>query len=211
MQLPSSFLRRRTGLHSDQQGVAAVEFALILPVLVTLFFGALETSNMLIADSRLRNAVGSIADLITQKGNGEVSLSDMQVANVAGKAILDPLRVSGPRLAFLLVMHRPIDTSTSEVAWARIIHADSTTPTTSDTLGLSVPQCSDSTLPLALLPKDDEAPKNDVLQVTGIYEWHPWFTVIFGSSIQLRSTNYNMPRYSLQLSAAADVSPACKS
>jgi Flp pilus assembly pilin Flp len=54
-------------LQQRQDGVAAVEFALITPLLVMLFFGAVEMSNLLIADSRLRNVAGSLSDLITQK------------------------------------------------------------------------------------------------------------------------------------------------
>jgi len=199
-------------LRRNEQGVAAIEFAVISPILVLLFFGAVELSNLLIADSKMRNVAASTADLLTQKANGEVSESDLNIANISAREIMRPLPVTkgaSPLLASLVVDYRPINKSQANVAWTRIIYGGGTTSTLTSKMGFVAPPCTDNNLPTALLPIDNSSPLNDVLKVTARYEWHPWFATIFSTSYVLEATNYNMPRYSLNLNAGSGVSPPC--
>jgi len=50
----------------DQNGVAAVEFALIMPFLMILYFGAMETSRFVAVDRKMSRTSSAIADLFTQ-------------------------------------------------------------------------------------------------------------------------------------------------
>ncbi len=45
-----SLLQVEAGLGAGQRGVAAVEFALLLPIMVTLYFGGIEVSTGVAAD-----------------------------------------------------------------------------------------------------------------------------------------------------------------
>jgi Flp pilus assembly protein TadG len=54
------FLRR---LWQAESGVAAVEFSLILPILVVLWIGGVEVTSALSVDRRLNNLASSIGDL----------------------------------------------------------------------------------------------------------------------------------------------------
>ena len=56
-------LRRLAG---DRSGTAFVEFAVLLPVLLTLFIGSYETSNLLLAYMKLEAAAETAADLVGQ-------------------------------------------------------------------------------------------------------------------------------------------------
>ncbi len=49
-----------------KKGMAVTEFALLLPVLVTLFFGMLETSDVATANRRVAIAVNTMSDLAAQ-------------------------------------------------------------------------------------------------------------------------------------------------
>lgn len=53
-------------LKKDQKGVAAVEFALILPFMLALFLGSIEISQLIIADRKVSNIAGTIGDLVAQ-------------------------------------------------------------------------------------------------------------------------------------------------
>lgn len=192
-----------------QDGVAAVEFALIAPLLVLLFFGAVELSNMLIADSRLRTVAASMSDLLTQKSNGTISETDLNVANTAAAQIMMPLPVGSSRLAILFTAWRPISTNKSRVLWTRIITGGTTGNQLGTVLGLTTPACDTDGLPAGLLPKTGSSPFNDVLQVSAVYEFRPWFATIFNGSILLRSVNYNMPRYSLTINPGSTITPPC--
>lgn len=72
----------------DKKGLAAVEFALILPVMITLFFGIVELSMALAARADVTNMASIAADLVAQ----ESSMTSQDMANVfaASSAILYP-------------------------------------------------------------------------------------------------------------------------
>ncbi len=56
--------RRRPTLLSDRAGLAAVEFALVAPVMVILLFGAIELGNAFRIQTKVNTATGQLAELI---------------------------------------------------------------------------------------------------------------------------------------------------
>jgi len=77
-------------------GLAAVEFALIAPVMLVTFFGLLELSMALSCNTRVNNMASTAADLVAQ----ETAVSSSDTANVFGAAtaILYPYATSGAKL-----------------------------------------------------------------------------------------------------------------
>jgi Flp pilus assembly protein TadG len=64
---PSRLARfRRASLIAHEGGVAAVEFSLILPILVVLWIGGVEITQALSVDRRLNNLASSIGDLVAR-------------------------------------------------------------------------------------------------------------------------------------------------
>lgn len=53
---------------ANKDGIAAVEFALLLPILITLFFGVVETSLALLCRADVSIMASTAADLISQAG-----------------------------------------------------------------------------------------------------------------------------------------------
>jgi Flp pilus assembly protein TadG len=58
--------RRLQRLDRDERGVAAVEFALIVPIMFFLLVGAVELSQALTVDRRVTQAASSTADLVAR-------------------------------------------------------------------------------------------------------------------------------------------------
>ena len=58
--------------------MAAVEFALILPVLLALVFGSIEVTNALVCKADVTNMASTAADLVAQ----ESTIGDADMANV---------------------------------------------------------------------------------------------------------------------------------
>ena len=55
------------GLRQDTAGVSAIEFALIAPILVLLYFGGVELSFLMQADRRVTTVTATIGDLTSRE------------------------------------------------------------------------------------------------------------------------------------------------
>lgn len=86
---------RLTGIQArrfkdDKDGVAAVELAFIFPIMLILYFGLVDVTNLLSANRRVTLTTSTIADLATQ-ASGTVTESDLQGYFNAAAPIMDPL------------------------------------------------------------------------------------------------------------------------
>ena len=88
----SSLLTRAKARFADERGVAAVEFALLLPVMLTMYLGSVEVSQGLSADRKVVLLARTLGDLTTQKS--AVSTSTMDTVSAAGSVVLSPLKVN---------------------------------------------------------------------------------------------------------------------
>jgi len=109
--------RRAAAAHrliDSRDGAVAVEFALIFPVMLTLFFGSFEITNLLSANLKMTAAAETAADLAA----GATSLTPAQIDSFGAAAtlVMTPLAPSGLRLAFASVVYSGPG-STPVVAW----------------------------------------------------------------------------------------------
>ncbi len=86
----------------DQRGIAAVEFALILPFMLTLYLGIVELSKGYMASQRLTLVARTLADLVAQQaqspqspcvqGSSGINVPDTCLSNIfaAAAAIMAP-------------------------------------------------------------------------------------------------------------------------
>ncbi|WP_322987760.1 MULTISPECIES: TadE/TadG family type IV pilus assembly protein [unclassified Hoeflea] len=80
-------------LRGNRDGVGAVEFALIAPVLIVLYMGSLEISVAMSVNKKLARAASTVADLITQEDFvDKAKLASMD--NVA-QAVMTPFKSNG--------------------------------------------------------------------------------------------------------------------
>jgi Flp pilus assembly protein TadG len=79
---------------ADRRGVAAIEFALILPLLVTAYFGTVELTRIVDMNRKLSQFARTVADLSGRADNPKPSASDMATITTAATAILRPLDTS---------------------------------------------------------------------------------------------------------------------
>ena len=112
-------LARTLGLarryRADKRGVAAIEFALILPIMFVMFVGAVELSQAITVDRRVTQAASSVADLVARK---EKSISTTEISDIMkiGGYIMEPYSHSAERSCpqrHLLVRRTPPPTKQS--------------------------------------------------------------------------------------------------
>lgn len=79
---------KRRPFHKDKSGLAAVEFALIAPVMILMFYGSVELSSAVDCSSRVSRVSSTVADLVAQ----ETAISTTDATNIfsAANAILFP-------------------------------------------------------------------------------------------------------------------------
>jgi Flp pilus assembly protein TadG len=79
------FARR---LVNDRRGVAAIEFAMIVPIMLVLFFGTVEFSAGVAANRKVSLVARALSDLTSRS----ISISNADVTNflAAGNAIMTP-------------------------------------------------------------------------------------------------------------------------
>ena len=78
-------------LSRQERGVAAVEFSLIVPVLITMYFGTVELSMAIGHERKASLLARTLSDLVTQSAS--VTNADMTSVFTAAKAILAPYAV----------------------------------------------------------------------------------------------------------------------
>jgi Flp pilus assembly protein TadG len=80
---------------SDRRGLAALEFALILPALVTTYFGTVEITRIIDTSRKLTQFARTLADLSGRADNASPTGAYMATLSTAATAILRPLDTSG--------------------------------------------------------------------------------------------------------------------
>jgi Flp pilus assembly protein TadG len=80
--------RRITSLRRDQSGVSAVEFAMLLPLMVTLYLGAVEISQGVAIHRKVTLTARTVADLASQVTG--INTADMSNMLKAAEAVIAP-------------------------------------------------------------------------------------------------------------------------
>lgn len=76
------------GLRYNEQGISAVEFALIAPLLIILYLGAIELSLLMQVDRRVTQTSASLGDLTARLST--VTDTDMEEMFAAAKVLMEP-------------------------------------------------------------------------------------------------------------------------
>lgn len=77
MKIMPAFSRAVTTFRNDRRGLAAVEFAMILPVMLVLFFGTVEFSSGVAVDRKVTLMARTLSDLVSQS----TSVADTDLTN----------------------------------------------------------------------------------------------------------------------------------
>ncbi len=92
---PASVLARLVRLCRDRRGVAAVEFALILPLMLLLYIGASDVTRGVIASRDVDLLSRTISDLVAQQSTATpVASSTIQTILATAPAVMVPFNIS---------------------------------------------------------------------------------------------------------------------
>ncbi len=116
--LRGSRLRAKiAALLTNRRGVAALEFALIAPLLLSMYFVTMEVSQAIEANKKVGRIGGMVADLITQQQT--ISKSELQAIMTIGEATLQPYNRTQPTINVTAITITDEATPKVLVAWSR--------------------------------------------------------------------------------------------
>lgn len=101
---------------ADRRGVAAVEFAFIVPIMFVMFVGAVELSQAITVDRRVTQAASSIADLVARK---ETSISPTEIGDIMkiGGYIMVPYAQAPMQVIVRNVSSSSADATNTKQSW----------------------------------------------------------------------------------------------
>src|SRR5713226_8312478 len=102
------------GLVRDQRGVSAVEFAMLLPLMITLYLGTVEVSQGVGIDRKVTLTTRTVADLASQVSS--INNADMTNMLTASAAVIAPYNASKLKVTVSAVT---VDANgVAKVAWS---------------------------------------------------------------------------------------------
>lgn len=116
---PSRLLKglknRASAFYHCSRAIAAVEFALLLPILLSLFMGTFELTRAIEVNRKVNNAANTVADLVTQTDMAALQGSLSEIMS-AGQFMMSPFEQAGLEIVVSAIR---LDTDGNpEVQWS---------------------------------------------------------------------------------------------
>ncbi|MDB5455768.1 MAG: hypothetical protein JWP92_1353 [Caulobacter sp.] len=168
--------RRHAGFWRDRRGVSAVEFALIVPVMLLLYCGLAELTQALMAQRRLNQVTSAIGDLVAQ--TGQVDTNRLNDVFLIGQMIMAPFPTATLRLCVVSVTADANGKAT--VDWAGLDNAPTNCPKQGDVV---------TDIPVGVL-----AASQSVIMSRGSYVYDSPIKFILPTATAMKRTFYLRPR-----------------
>ncbi len=182
LQLTGKLLRTKKMLTRDEQGLAAVEFALVVPLLIIIFFGSVELSNALTVDRKVSQVALTMADLVAQSKD-RVTPNEMDEYFNLSDTMVAPFSAADMEIVVSSVTAD--ENGDLAVDWS---HANA-----------NGSKWSEGSVPPITIPNEVATPNSSIVVTEVKYEFKPLFGAIFNditgsSSIDLESVYFLQPR-----------------
>lgn len=99
----------------DERGVAAMEFALLFPIMLLLYFGVAELTVGMMANGRAAHVASVVGDLVTQMP--AVNQTDIDNVFLVGGAIMKPFPTTSLKMRVTSITAN--DAGVAQVAWSK--------------------------------------------------------------------------------------------
>jgi Flp pilus assembly protein TadG len=156
----------------DRAGTAAVEFALLLPIMTTLLFGLFEGANAVMAYMKCIAATQTVADLVTQQQT--VNSTDIDNFYKAGQLVMSPYTAGSLGIAITSVTF-DINTGVAAQAWQQTRNSN--------------PMNNSTALAAGYGQKGES-----VVIVQGTFTYASWLHYVLPSTITMTQIAFSRPR-----------------
>lgn len=175
-----SRLRRFAG---GEHGLAAIEFALVVPVMVLLVLGCFEVPRYVLIYQKMARASAGVADLVAQ-ADEPLLKNQLDDIFIAGRTMMEPYDLAANGRMIVSSINNPGGAGVT-ITWQR----PSGTVTTASKLGGAGANPSGA-MPAGLPPGSNE----EVLAAEVYFNYVPIFQTLIYSGKQLYIISYTRPR-----------------
>lgn len=168
------------------EGVAAVEFALVVPLLLMLYLGSIEASSLYTVDRRVTVISGAVGDLIARwdPGDGSIPQATIDDYFTAAEVIMTPYDATGLQQVVSLLWIN--STGTTKVLWSKAT-------------GGATPRSTNSTYPLAATTQMNMVARGTsggwLVVSESLYPYKPVMGLVFQNALNLDHTSFFLPRF----------------
>jgi Flp pilus assembly protein TadG len=174
---------RRRGLFDlfrNSDGAAAVEFALILPVLIVLYFGTVEAASLYTVDRRVSTVAATVGDLVSRV-DGSITTSTLNDYFQAANGIIAPYSNVGLKQVVSVLTVSSAGAVT--VSWSRAYNGGTA-------------RAANSSYPLAATTQTNQLARGGWLVVSEVtYSYKPVYGMVIPNTINMKRVEYYLPRY----------------
>jgi len=187
---------------ADARGVAAIEFALIVPMLGIMFVGAVEMSQAVTVDRRVTQVSSATADLVA-RADTSISQSDISDIMRVGSYILLPYAATPLQIVVRNITSSPTNAAVAKQSWSCTYNGTGQTLTCA---------CSNTTytLPSSLVTTNDSVVVSEVTYTYVPLIFNTFMKNAFGgsgASYPLKETVYVKPRSQTAMLLQANNTP----
>lgn len=170
---------------SDHQGVAVVEFALVVPGMLALYIGAMESSMLITMDRKVQSVAGAVGDLVART-DGSVSSDELRDYFQAASGIMTPYPTTDVKQMVTVIEVLP--SGATNVIWSReylngvlsigTVHKTGTT----------------YALPAEMTIITQNSDNKYVVASEAVSSYKPLYGLVFDKAIPLYRENFYTPR-----------------
>ena len=175
--IPSALVRRLADFLADRRGLSAVEFALLLPLMLMLYLGGVEVSNGVALDRKVAITARTVADLASRM----TSINNSAMSNILGAsaAVVAPYPASQSLLS-VTVSEVSIDSKgAATITWSDALYSGA------HTVGQTI-----------TIPSQLAVPNTSLILGEVQYNYNPMFGYVLTGTMTLKSQMYMVPRLS---------------
>jgi Flp pilus assembly protein TadG len=203
-------LRRFAG---DERGVTAIEFALVLPVVLLILLGCFEVPRFVLIYQKVARASAGVADLIAQ---ADEPLQRNQLDDIfkAGKVMMQPYDVIANGKIIVSSINNPNPSPPSncsgatgvKISWQKDNGGQAKDPVGNPAGSRVGAKCQTPVLPADLMPLANE----EVLTAEVFFDYKPVFANLIYKGSQLYIASYTRPRNKNLMTEPPTTGPAGK-
>ena len=172
---------RRFGV--AQSGIAAVEFALILPIMITLYVGANEASVLISMDRKIQFVSGTVGDLVA-RSEGSISTAVLDDYVKVASGLVSPYKA--PDMVQIVSQVYVDNKGVAKVVWSKGYKNQVAVTSLNRT------KCQVYPLPSAM---PAIAKEQYVIVAETKLPYTPLYGIVFKTQVNLYRENFYLPRF----------------